>query len=144
MEFVRSAVDEFFAEAELTPTVSEVDGFAVLSGNGVSVWVGDLFALTPAHVGRFDAVWDRAALVAVGPERFLRYVEVERHLLADDGVLLLTALVRGDELGPPWSVPENSVRHWYAGAGITLLDVTPNADGPGWQELVFQIEGAAR
>jgi thiopurine S-methyltransferase len=144
VELVRTAVDELFAEAGLTPEVSVRDGFEVVQAAGVTVWVGDWFAVTRALVGRFDAVWDRAAFVAVGPERFARYVATARHLLTDDGVVLLTTIVRGDGLGPPWSLPEDAVRGWYDGADVALLETAADVDRPGWQELVFRVTGAAR
>ena len=50
------------------------------AGADITLYLGDFFKLDqpPAAgaVGRFDAVWDRAALVAVDPPTRARYAEV--------------------------------------------------------------------
>lgn len=141
VELVESAVAGLFDSAGVTPEVTSEGGFQVYRGGGVTVWVGDWFAATPALLGRFDAVWDRAALIAVGPERFERYVATERGLLADGAVTLLCTLTRPDETGPPWSVPEVLVRRLFAGDAVEALHESDDPGRPGWRELVFRVGG---
>jgi thiopurine S-methyltransferase len=147
VELVESAVAGLFTDAGVTPEVTVVPGagdepaFHVYRGDGVTVWVGDWFAATPALLGRFDAVWDRAALIAVGPERFERYVATARGLLADGAVTLLCTLTRPDETGPPWSVPDALVRRLFADAAVEPLHESDDPGRPGWRELVFRVGG---
>lgn len=77
----------------------------------------DFFAL---HCGvspqGFDAVWDRASLIALPPSTRARYVAATSSWLADQGDYLLT-VVEYDQArmnGPPFSVPESTVHELFA------------------------------
>lgn len=79
--------------------------------------------------GPFDAIFDRASLVAIHPTLREDYVSVIGKLLRPGGRILLVVIERtgGDkESGPPYSVPESQVRALYEGRewvqSVTLLD----------------------
>jgi thiopurine S-methyltransferase len=115
VEFVPLAVDAFFSEAGLSPTVSERDGLKVLSANGVSLVCGDIFRVSPEGLGTFDLIYDRAALVALDPSTRGRYADLMRSMLSPDGRIFLVAFAYDQTRapGPPWSVDEAQVRSLF-------------------------------
>jgi thiopurine S-methyltransferase len=123
IEFVADAVSQFFDEWKQTPVRSVIGGMQAASAGGVTLVCGDMLAVSPDALGRFDVVYDRAALVALEPSVRARYVEVCRALLADDGVTLLIALSYDQTKapGPPFSVDAKTVRELYAPRAVEAL-----------------------
>jgi thiopurine S-methyltransferase len=70
VEFVRSAAEQYFEERGVEP---DVDRNAFIHGN-TSIVVNDFFRVTRSDVGAMDLVYDRAALVAIAPERRAEYL----------------------------------------------------------------------
>ncbi len=106
------------------------------SADGITLLVGDFFALTPEHTGPVDAIWDRAALVALHPSMRADYLRVERSLLKPGGRLLLNVLSYDQSTrdGPPWSVSPELVEHLWPEA--ELIEKRTNGATPdfatGW------------
>lgn len=92
---------------------------------GVEIIVGDYFAVTPERVGPIDALYDRAALIALPAEMRAAYVEHTRRLLAPGSPGLLVAIEYAQDRmdGPPFSVPDAEVRALWPGA--ELLEEAP-------------------
>ena len=117
VEFVRKAVEELFAETK--------------DATGLTMICDDFFAVHPDTAGRFDVVYDRAALIAIDPPKRAAYVAHCRTLLRDGGTTFLVS-VDYDQTkaeGPPWSVDEAMVRALYEGRPIEVLEkrvVAPN------------------
>ncbi len=115
------AVSAVFEHAGRTPTV-EAGEPALHRTPGLSVFLGDFFAITPERLraalgGPPTRVWDRAAMIALPPELRERYVEhLER--LAPGAVVLLDTLSYDQAVmsGPPFSVDPEEVRARYADA----------------------------
>lgn len=59
------AVKAFFKENGLKPRKTRIGAFTRWQSGSISIWCGDFFSLTPAHLGRIDAIFDRAALTAI-------------------------------------------------------------------------------
>jgi thiopurine S-methyltransferase len=131
------AVESFFAEQGLTPRTRKEGAFAVWESGPIRVLCGDYFALTPAELAGVHAVYDRAALIALPPERRADYVAHLNQLLPGARRTLLVTLEYPQEQmqGPPFSVPEREVRLLFADARIEHLgtqDVL--ADNPRFRE----------
>jgi len=151
VELVQQAVDEFHAEHGLEPEVSQEGEFRVHRSKGLSIYCGDIFALEPDLVGRFDRIWDRAALVAVDPAERARYAR-QLMRLAGPGARLLQNAVEYDQAvmsGPPWSVPRAEVLGLYGEAVVEELhrqeaiDEVPGRRERGhrsWIHTCYQIE----
>lgn len=110
------AVAAFFAEARLAPQVSrDADGIHHRTGP-IDLVQGDVFALSAATLGAMDAVYDRAALIALPPAMRRRYVdEVYGKLPAGCRGLLITLEYPQAEMdGPPFAVEEAEVRGLFA------------------------------
>ncbi|HKN85294.1 MAG TPA: thiopurine S-methyltransferase [Nitrospiraceae bacterium] len=117
------AVESFFAEQGLTPRTSKEGAFAVWESGPIQLLCGDYFALTPAHLAGAHAVYDRAALIALPPERRADYVAHLDRLLPGARRTLLVSLEYPQEQmqGPPFSVAEREVHRLFASARIERL-----------------------
>jgi thiopurine S-methyltransferase len=123
VELVADAVQQFFAEHGVTPVVTPRGAFVEYTAGAITIFAGDWFATDAALLGAIDAVYDRAALIALPPEMRARYAAHARALAGAAPILLVT-LEYPQELmdGPPFSVAEEEVRALYAGARIELVD----------------------
>jgi len=109
------AVRDFFVENQLTPAVTRHGPFEVWVADGVRIFCGDFFALTPAELRDVQGVFDRAALIALPPELRARYVSHLFSILPSEiQILLVTMEYSGDTMqGPPFSVLETEVHALY-------------------------------
>ena len=64
-ELSEMAVEQLFADLGDTPEVSEADKLLLFQAPTVDIFVGDLFQLSDEMLGPVDAIYDRAALVAL-------------------------------------------------------------------------------
>jgi len=136
IEAIEDAVKAFFREHDLEPSVRELDrGVRAYSSERVTLLAGNVFDCTREHVGAVDALYDRAALVALPADTRTRYVAHLRGLLAPGSKVLLVTFDYDQSKvnGPPFAVDEPEVRRHYAGGRVTLLDQGP-LDGPKFRE----------
>lgn len=113
IELVEDAVRAFFSEHGLTPAV---DGTRY-SAAGITLFARNVFDVTREDTGTIDALYDRAALVALPADLRGKYIA---HLRALAGQIpgLLVAIEYPQELtpGPPFSVNDAEVRSHFASA----------------------------
>jgi thiopurine S-methyltransferase len=114
VELAEEAVQAFFEEHSMTPVIRRIDAHAVYSFDAITIVAGDFFAVTPALVGTLDALYDRAALVALPPEMRPRYAAHVRSLVAPGSPAIVLNIVHEQGDGPPFSVPDEEVRALYA------------------------------
>jgi len=131
IELSELAVQQLFAELGMTPTVTGIGALQRYSAAGLEVFVGDIFALTAEQLGAVDAIYDRAALVALPPAMRERYA---RQLMALTGTApqLLLCFEYEQELmpGPPHSVSlEEVCQHYNAAYRVKLAHVRSVAGG---------------
>lgn len=105
----------FFAERNLVPTVTPGVPFTRYEHGAITILQGDIFDLR----GAFDAVWDRAALIALPPEVRPRYA-AHAQSLAPRGLLVSFTYDQSKRDGPPFSVPDDEVRSLYPHAAHLL------------------------
>lgn len=65
VELSRSAIEELFDENGMTPEIRTQTPFEVFSAPGIDIFVGDILDLDAHDLGPIDAIYDRAALVAL-------------------------------------------------------------------------------
>lgn len=78
-ELVESAIEQLFAELAITPTISFVGDIKHYNAPNIDIFVGDIFELSSKILGPVDAIYDRAALIALPDETRTRYAA---HLMA--------------------------------------------------------------
>lgn len=113
-ELVEAAVEQLFDELGMAPVITAEGAGRHYRAADVDIFVGDLFALSAAALGAVDAVYDRAALVALPPDMRERYVAHLTDLTHAAAELLVTFVYdQGLMSGPPFSVGRDEVRRHY-------------------------------
>ena len=117
VELSQLAVEQFFAAHALEPEVHDTPAGRVYRAGPVEMIHGDVFALDDETLAGCDAVYDRAALIALPPDMRARYArELYARLPTGCKGLLVTLEYPPDEMqAPPFSVPEDEVRVLFAG-----------------------------
>ena len=111
--------------------ISTQSGFQSWQSNGLEVLVGDLFELDANVSGKFDAIWDRAAFVALRPSDRDRYAPHLQEFLRPNGrILLSTISYDGSKMeGPPFSVSANEVHRRFGNSlSVEKLEESINTD----------------
>jgi thiopurine S-methyltransferase len=123
-ELVEAAVEQLFAELGVEPAIEPAGGLKRYSAERIDVFVGDVFDLSAEALGPVDAVWDRAALIAMPPELRPAYAAYVAALAGRAPQLLVTlAYDQSVVAGPPFSVSDEEVRALYSGRyGLALLE----------------------
>ena len=129
VELVEDAVAQFFAEHEVTPTITTHDGLREYTAGEITIFAGDWFAVTAAHTGPIEGFYDRAALIALPAEMRVRYLEHLRSVVPENtrGLLITVDYDAAQFQAPPHPVPDSEVQAHYAAA--ELLEETPNSTG---------------
>jgi thiopurine S-methyltransferase len=104
------AVAQLFDQLGVRPVVARLDGLEHHSADGLDIFVGDIFDLSADALGSVDAVYDRAALIALPPSMRSHYTQHMQRLAGNASQLLIT-LDYDQTLagGPPFSVPAAEV-----------------------------------
>lgn len=132
VELSQIAVEQLFSELGITPQISQVaSNMLCFKAENLSIFVGDIFALSRALLGCVQAIYDRAALVALPPAMRITYAE---HLIDISGKVEQLLVTLGYDqsciAGPPFSVTQQDIQRYYrADYAITCLDNTSVAGG---------------
>ncbi|MGH1427637.1 MAG: thiopurine S-methyltransferase [Arenicella sp.] len=131
VELSELAIEELFHELDVTPTVSELGLLKHYQAKNIDVFVGDFFELTQETVGSVDAVFDRAALVALPLEMRDDYTKHLRQITKNAPQLLITFVYDQALMeGPPFSITSDEVkRHYSADFQIKNLQNLPLTGG---------------
>lgn len=115
IEISQLAVEQFFAENELSPAIHESKYGRHYSAGPVELICGDAFALDTEALADCTGVFDRAALIALPPELRLRYANELYHHLPPGcrGLVVTLEYPQHEKDGPPFSVVEDEVRALY-------------------------------
>lgn len=133
-ELSEIAIRDLFAELHVTPQVSLVDEFMHFSAPGIDMFVGDFFALPADRLGHVDAVYDRAALVALPWAMRSRYASHLQMTTACAPQLLIVFEYDQRVMdGPPFPIHGDEVRQHYSAAyrvrEVARLDVDGKLKG---------------
>lgn len=116
VELSAKAVEAFFVENSLTYSRRQQDGFDIFTGEGaaqgIELWAGDFFTLTPAHLADCSAVYDRASLIAMNSDMRAAYATHLGQILkpSSKGLLLVISYDEARMTGPPFSVSDATVQ----------------------------------
>ncbi|MGP9545380.1 thiopurine S-methyltransferase [Psychrobacter sp. AOP7-B1-25] len=121
VELVETAVQKFFAEQNIEPTVyQQADNPTIkyyqgqLSGQTITLWVADIFALTAKDIGTINAVYDKAALIALPVDMRVQYSEQIRKISGKASQLLITLNYdQSKKNGPPFSINSEQLQQYY-------------------------------
>ena len=125
IELVESAVQAFFAEQNIMPTITEFTSTAdksilkryqgQLAGQTITLWAADIFALSAIDIDAINAIYDRAALIALPANMRADY---SRHIvkLSNNAPQLLITLNydQNKKDGPPFSITQQQLHQYYS------------------------------
>lgn len=130
-ELSQLAIEQLFMELGIQPETSRVGDIEQWSANNIDIYIGDIFALSKKTLGQVDAIYDRAALVALTEDMRNLYTA---HLMEITGKAsqLLICYEYDQRLmeGPPFSVSNEEVQRHYANHyDLRLLSSTDVSGG---------------
>lgn len=115
-ELSELAIRQLFEELGVAPEIEIMEGGNVkhYRAPDLDIFVGDIFDVTRQLLGPIDAIYDRAALIALPEDMRIRYAQ---HLIeiTDNAPQLLITLEYDQNLrdGPPFSIGDEAVRQYY-------------------------------
>lgn len=134
IELVESAVQAFFAEQNITPTITELTSAAdkstlkryqgQLAGQTITLWAADIFALSTIDI---DAIYDRAALIALPANMRADYSTHIVKLSNNAPQLLITLNYdQSKKDGPPFSINQQQLHQYYS-ADYKIVELASNS-----------------
>ena len=149
IELVHKAVKDFFKENKLTHSIQQSGKLNLFSSDTIVLFQGDFFDLNKEQTASFDAIYDRASIVAFDQPERERYVNHLMSFLEPGGRIFLIALEydQNQMTGPPFSVPADEIEWLYVPYGVLeLLETSDILDErfrkkglDGMLERVFQF-----
>ena len=124
VELVETAVQAFFAEQKVIPTITEFTSATVnailkryqgqLAGQTITLWAADIFAISATDIGEINAVYDRAALIAL-PATMRTDYSAQIVKLSNHAPQLLITLNydQSKKDGPPFSISQQQLQQYY-------------------------------
>lgn len=130
-ELNQSAIIELFQELGLEPKIEQLENFMRYSALNLEVYVGDVFNLVKEDLGAIDAIYDRAAFVALPYEMRKNYSELLPKITHQAKQLLIVFDYDQSAIeGPPFSTPESMIIDFYgSNYTIDLLEKSPLEGG---------------
>ncbi|MGL6159487.1 thiopurine S-methyltransferase [Microbulbifer sp.] len=119
------AIEQLFTELGVEPQISDLGKIKHYSAGNIDIYGGDIFDLSGEILGPVDAVYDRAALVAL-PEKIRRRYTAHLMEITRKASQLLITFVYDQTLlpGPPFSVTDEEVSNHYSDYyQLTLLEI---------------------
>jgi thiopurine S-methyltransferase len=111
VEFSALACEAFFNDHSLAVKVTETQDWVKYKSEKITIFCGDFFKLSKQTLGRIDAVYDRAAFVALSEK--IRKLYSQRLIQLMDSMtsmlLITTAYDQHEMEGPPFSISEAEV-----------------------------------
>ncbi|PHR24815.1 MAG: thiopurine S-methyltransferase [Hoeflea sp.] len=143
-ELSELAIQQLFEELGVEPAVSDLGNLKRYSADQIDIFVGNIFDLTPALLGPVNAVFDRAALVALPEDMRSGYAPHVAEITGNAPQLLVTfeydpALI----YGPPFSIPADEINRYYAErytvSTLSIGDVSGGFKGVEAKERVWLL-----
>jgi thiopurine S-methyltransferase len=112
VELSELAVEEFFSERGMKPSVRKDGKFTVSFSDQIEIWQGDFFGVSVNDLPPIDAAYDRAALVAMPDDMQPRYAAKLAELVPANAPVLLVGLDYNlsEMKGPPFALPQSEIR----------------------------------
>jgi len=139
-ELSELAINQLFDDLEVEPKISRVGELTLYQAKDIDIFVGDIFEVFAEFIGLVDAVYDRAALVALPAKMRERYTSHLTQITEAAPQLLITYEYNQELMdGPPFSISAEEVKHHYA-AAYQLKTLKSKDVGGGLSGTVASIE----
>jgi thiopurine S-methyltransferase len=113
-ELSELAINQLFEELGLEPEISKVGRLTRYRAEDIEILAGDIFAVSAEYLGPINAIYDRAALIALSARVRKHYASHLMNITGAAPQLLIT--YEYDQLlmdGPPFSVSESEIKQHY-------------------------------
>lgn len=116
IELSEKAVLQFAKENDLHFTKRVSSQAINYFSPSISIWVADIFSLSTSTIEPVDAIYDRAALIALPENLRSNYVQTCLKWLKPQGEILLKTMSydQSQMEGPPFSVSDAEVKRLYS------------------------------
>ncbi len=120
-ELSEIAVEEFFKDVRLKPTVSESGSLTLFEAGPYKIYQGDFFDLRKEQLVACETWYDRAAVIALPESLRAKYVEKLSQLFSKgaQGLVISLSYQSQTRQGPPFSVnPEQINNLWNQASSV--------------------------
>ncbi len=129
-ELSETAIEQLFIELGLEPKILEVGEVKLYSARNIDIFVGNIFHLSDKMIGSVNAIYDRAALVALPEEMRNQYATHLMEITIKAPQLLICyeydqALMEG----PPFSISNVEINQHYSDSYDLTLILGSNVSG---------------
>lgn len=118
------AIEQLFNELGVIPAITPLENLQHYSAPNIDIFVGDIFNLTSTLIGKVDAIYDRAALVALPFDMRTQYTSHLKSITENAKQLVICFEYDQNQLaGPPFSISNEEINtHYSADYSLTLLE----------------------
>lgn len=130
-ELSKIAVEQLFLNLAMEPQISAVGKVKHYSAKNIDIFLGDIFNLSSKILGPVDAIYDRAALVAL-PEKMRNQYTAHLMEITNKAPQLLLSYEYDQVLmpGPPFSVSQLEInKHYRDSYALMLIESTDISGG---------------
>lgn len=114
-ELSEIAIEQLFDELDVKPKISRIGAVSLYSAKDIDIFVGNIFDVSSNILGSVDAIYDRAALIALPEEMRNRYTAHLMEITGKAPQLLITCEYDQNLMeGPPFSVNNEEVNQHYS------------------------------
>ncbi|MFK8013027.1 MAG: thiopurine S-methyltransferase [Marinicellaceae bacterium] len=116
IELSELAVEQFFTENNLQYDKKIEEPFVVYHCQSITIYLGDFFNLSKTHTAHVNAIYDRAALIALPEDLVEKYAKKMCSIIQQDVKQLLITLEfikTSGPIGPPFTTSDDKVRALY-------------------------------
>jgi thiopurine S-methyltransferase len=144
-ELVEMAVEQLFQELGVEPEISKIGAVRLYRAAAIDIFVGNIFDLSSQILGAVDAIYDRAALIAL-PEAMRDQYTAHLTAITTHAPQLLITCEYDQTLmdGPPFSISQAEVQQHYGDryevSLIASMDVDGGLKGIAATETVWQLQ----
>lgn len=133
------AIAQLFEELGAVPEITTSGAMPCFRAPGIDLYVGDIFDLTATDLGLVDAVYDRAAVIALPADLRQRYADHMAAITAIAPQLLISfEHERKNRDGPPFTVdPAELTRLYGRTYDLTFLERIRVGRGPDGRSTTF-------
>lgn len=106
VEASEKAANDFFRESGLSYEKSAKASFTIFTSDDIEIWIGNFFKIKDFYLPGIDAIYDKAALIALRKKQRKKYAQTLLSLCKPHTQILMNAFeYEQDEMaGPPFAV----------------------------------------
>lgn len=130
IELSNLAIEQLFKELGIQPVITKKGGLNTHSAQNIEIFGGDIFKLTANYLGPIDAIYDRAALVALPADVRQEYAKLLVRITNRSPQLLISYEYDQNLMdGPPFSIDAVGINKLYKGNYEVKLLESRNVEG---------------